>query len=312
MAGPMVGPLLERLGLELDRDLLDARRQLPRSRAQPPARGRTAGRSSSASARAAPTSGIAWDGDADRCFFIDETGSSSTATSSPPLLAEALLAKHPGEAILYDVRASRAVPDTVRARRRHAPHQPRRARLLQGAHAQGGLAVRRRGLGPLLLPRLLLRGLRDAAGAARSSSTSPGSEQPFSELLRPYREHYFISGEINSEVSDQEGKMRELAERYADARQSLARRHLGRLRGLALQRAPLEHGAAAATVPGVAALARGHGAPPRRGARADPLVSDAASRRARRGRRAARRGGDARRRGASTRSRSPRRSRWGG
>ena len=40
-----------------------------------------------------------------------------------------------------------------------------------------------------------------------------------SELLAPYRERYFISGEINSEVSDQKGKMEEIAERYADARQ---------------------------------------------------------------------------------------------
>jgi phosphomannomutase len=36
------------------------------------------------------------------------------------------------------------------------------------------------------------------------------------ELLAPYRERYFISGEINSEVADQEGKMRELADRYSD------------------------------------------------------------------------------------------------
>jgi phosphomannomutase len=42
---------------------------------------------------------------------------------------------------------------------------------------------------------------------------------PFSELLRPYRERYFISGEINSEVKDQAGKMREIAEHYGDARQ---------------------------------------------------------------------------------------------
>ena len=40
-----------------------------------------------------------------------------------------------------------------------------------------------------------------------------------SELLAPYREHYFISGEINSEVADQEAKMQEIAARYADARQ---------------------------------------------------------------------------------------------
>jgi phosphomannomutase len=41
----------------------------------------------------------------------------------------------------------------------------------------------------------------------------------FSELLRPYREQYFISGEINSEVADQRAKMQELADHYADARQ---------------------------------------------------------------------------------------------
>jgi len=40
-----------------------------------------------------------------------------------------------------------------------------------------------------------------------------------SELLEPYRSHYFISGEINSEVADQQGKMQELAARYRDGRQ---------------------------------------------------------------------------------------------
>jgi phosphomannomutase len=47
-----------------------------------------------------------------------------------------------------------------------------------------------------------------------------GGAQTLSELLRPYRERYFISGEINSEVSDPVAKMEELAERYSDARQS--------------------------------------------------------------------------------------------
>jgi phosphomannomutase len=46
------------------------------------------------------------------------------------------------------------------------------------------------------------------------------SGRRMSELLRPYRERYFISGEINSEVSDPEAKMEEIAARYADARQS--------------------------------------------------------------------------------------------
>ena len=57
--------------------------------------------------------GIAWDGDADRCFFIDDTGEFVPGDFITALIAESMLAKHPGETILYDLRASRAVPDVV-------------------------------------------------------------------------------------------------------------------------------------------------------------------------------------------------------
>ena len=57
--------------------------------------------------------GIAWDGDADRCFFIDDHGEFVPGDFLTALLAEAILAKEPGATILYDVRASRAVPDTI-------------------------------------------------------------------------------------------------------------------------------------------------------------------------------------------------------
>src|SRR5205807_1348647 len=57
--------------------------------------------------------GIAWDGDADRCFFIDEQGSFVAGDFLTALLAESVLRKNPGATILYDVRASRAVADTV-------------------------------------------------------------------------------------------------------------------------------------------------------------------------------------------------------
>ena len=73
-----------------------------------------------------------------------------------------------------------------------------------------------------------------------------------SELLEPLRSKYFISGEINSEVEDQEGKMREIKERYWDAQRVRARRDLRRLRRLALQRASLQHRAAPAAEPRVA------------------------------------------------------------
>src|SRR3954452_15515372 len=57
--------------------------------------------------------GIAWDGDADRCFFIDETGRFVDGDFMSALLARQILAKRPGADILYDARASRAVPDSV-------------------------------------------------------------------------------------------------------------------------------------------------------------------------------------------------------
>src|SRR5215204_1811046 len=57
--------------------------------------------------------GIAWDGDADRCFFIDGTGAFVSGDFITALLAESFLMKSPGQTIIYDVRASYAVKDLV-------------------------------------------------------------------------------------------------------------------------------------------------------------------------------------------------------
>ena len=99
--------------------------------------------------------GVAYDGDADRCFFVDDTGEFVPGDFVTALLAEAVLAKSPGEKVIYDVRASWAVPETIERRRRDTAREPRRARLHQAADACGGRRLRRRGLGALLLPRLL-------------------------------------------------------------------------------------------------------------------------------------------------------------
>ena len=167
------------------------------------------------------------------------------------------------------------MPGDDRARRRRAAREPRRARVHQAPHAQGGRRVRRRGVGALLLPRLLAgrlgrrpvpaharADLEDAAGSSRRSSRRTASR-------------YFITGEINTPVADVALKLQELKERYAPEGDGLApRRDLGRRRRLALQRAPVEHRAAAAPEPR-GALAGADGAQARRGARADPLVSEA-------------------------------------
>jgi phosphomannomutase len=221
MAGPMVGPVLESLDLELiesywtpDGSFPDHEPNplLPENRQMIIDRVRETG----------ADLGIAWDGDADRCFFIDDTGAFVDGDFLTALLAESLLEKvsnptHP-EAILYDVRASRAVADTVRRaggvayvnRVGHAFFKTRMRKegSLFGGEVSGHYYFRDFYCADSgTIPALLVLELLCARG------------QRLSELLAPYHAKYFISGEINSEVDDPAAKMQEIAERYADARQ---------------------------------------------------------------------------------------------
>jgi phosphomannomutase len=217
MAGPMVGPLLERLGLDLIETYWEPDGSFPDHEPNPLLEENRQAIIERVRATRADL-GIAWDGDADRCFFIDETGAFVDGDFLTALLARALLAKHPGETILYDVRASRAVADTVReaggtAEVNRVGHAFFKARMraegsLFGGEVSGHYYFRDFYCADSgTLPALLI--LEHLSRTGKS----------LSQLLRPYRERYFISGEINSEVSDQQGKMREIAERYADARQ---------------------------------------------------------------------------------------------
>ena len=101
--------------------------------------------------------GVAYDGDADRCFFVDDTGDFVPGDFITALLAESILRKEGGGKVIYDVRASRAVPETIERAGGVRADEPRRPRLHQAPHAQGRRRLRRRGLGALLLPRLRRR-----------------------------------------------------------------------------------------------------------------------------------------------------------
>ncbi len=222
MAGPMVGPLLEGLGLELIETYWTPDGNFPDHEPNPLLPENRQFAIDKVLATGADL-GIAWDGDADRCFFIDDTGEFVDGDFLTALLAESLLVKrsnpaHP-EAILYDVRASRAVPDTVR-RAGGTPYVNRvgHAFFKTRMRAEGSL------FGGEVSGHYYFRDFYCA-----DSGTLPAllileqlsrTGQRMSELLAPYREHYFISGEINSEVADQDAKMQEIAARYADAEQS--------------------------------------------------------------------------------------------
>ena len=218
MAGPMVGPLLQSLGLELIETCWTPDGSFPVHEPNPllPENRRAIMRQVT---ETGADLGIAWDGDGDRCFFIDDGGAFVDGDFLTALLAQSLLARHPGSAILYDVRASRAVPDTVRAADgtpyiNRVGHAFFKARMREEGSLFGGEVSGHYYFRDFYcadsgaLPALLIL---EKLSVERASLSS---------LLGAYRSRYFISGEINSQVADQQGRMAELAERYSDARQS--------------------------------------------------------------------------------------------
>ncbi|MEA2160029.1 MAG: phosphomannomutase [Solirubrobacteraceae bacterium] len=217
MAGPMVGPLLEGLGLELTETYWTPDGNFPDHEPNPLLEENREFIMREVVERQADL-GIAWDGDADRCFFIDDTGQFVAGDFLTTLLAESMLRKHPGGTILYDVRASRAVADTVereggRALVNRVGHAFFKTRMREEDGVFGGEVSGHYYFRDFYcadsgtIPALLVLELLGRSG------------KRMSELLEPYRSRYFISGEINSEVADPKAKMEELAERYSDARQ---------------------------------------------------------------------------------------------
>ena len=215
MAGPMVGPVLDELPIEQVQTYWTPDGEFPDHEPNPLLPENRTFIVKKVLSEGAEL-GIAWDGDADRCFFIDDTGQFVDGDFLTALLAESILAKEPGALILYDVRASRAVKDIVergggRAECNRVGHAFFKARMRRDGAAFGGEVSGHYYFRDFYcadsgtLPALLILELLSAKG------------KRMSELLAPYRENYFISGEINSEVSDQDAKMREIEERYSDA-----------------------------------------------------------------------------------------------
>ncbi|HZK16356.1 MAG TPA: phosphomannomutase/phosphoglucomutase [Solirubrobacterales bacterium] len=215
MAGPTVGPILRELGVELielyfepdgnfpdhePNPLLEENRRLIMERVR---------------AEGADL-GIAWDGDADRCFFIDDAGEFCDGDFICTLLARAMLEREPGATVLYDPRSSRAVPDTIAAAGGSAKlsrvgHAYFKTRMREESAVFGGEVSGHYYFRDFwcadsgTIPALLLLELISREG------------RPLSELIGELRGRYFISGEINSEVEDPTGRMEQLVEMHPDA-----------------------------------------------------------------------------------------------
>ncbi len=157
--------------------------------------------------------GVAYDGDADRCFFVDDTGEFVPGDFVTALLAQAMLAREPGAKVIYDVRASWAVPRAIEeaggvplvSRVGHAfiKHRMRQEDALFAGEVSAHYYFRDFSQADTgVVPFLVMLELLSRRGAR------------LSELLAPFRERYFLSGEINTPVADVAVKLQELKEHY--------------------------------------------------------------------------------------------------
>jgi phosphomannomutase len=213
MAGAMLPPVLERLPVDAVRCFFDPDGTFPNHEPNPllPENrefivGKTLGEGADL--------GVAFDGDADRCFFVDDTGEFVPGDFVTALFAETVLEKEPGAKIIYDVRASRAVPNTIeraggRALMNRVGHAFIKARMRKEDAAFAGevsghyyfrdFSQADSGVVPFLLMLELI-----------------SKRGRLSEILAPLRSRYFITGELNTPVPDVALKLQELKERYAD------------------------------------------------------------------------------------------------
>jgi len=160
--------------------------------------------------------GVAYDGDGDRCFFVDDTGEFVPGDFVTALLAAAMLETSPGEKVIYDVRASRAVPETIE-----------RAGGVPLVNRVGHAFIKQR----MRKEDALFAGEVSAHYYFRDFSQADTGVVPFllmlellsrraqrlSEILAPYRERFFLTGEINTPVADVPLKLQELKEHYSAA-----------------------------------------------------------------------------------------------
>ncbi|HKT79235.1 MAG TPA: phosphomannomutase/phosphoglucomutase [Vicinamibacterales bacterium] len=165
--------------------------------------------------------GIAWDGDADRCFFIDGGGEFISGDFVTALLAEAFLLKDPGATIIYDLRASHAVRDTVAAhggtslmnRVGHAffKKRMRETNAVFGGEVTGHYYFRDNFYADNgFIPALLMLELMSKR------------KKSLHELVEPLRQKYFISGEINTKLPSMDhvgAKLDSIAKHYKDGKQ---------------------------------------------------------------------------------------------
>lgn len=160
--------------------------------------------------------GICLDGDADRCMFVDEKANIVRCDLMTALLAKTFLKDNPGATVVYDLRSSHIVAQTVRA----AGGVPRRERVGH-AFMKKALADSKGVFGGELSGHFYFRDNFNCDSGAIAFATAitmlAGQDKPLSELIAPLN-CFSNSGEMNFEVPDKAAKLQELQERYKNAK----------------------------------------------------------------------------------------------
>lgn len=161
--------------------------------------------------------GIAFDGDADRMFLVDERTELVSGSITTAMVAERLLRKNPGETIIHNLICSWVVPEVVEEN----GGKPVRTRVghsfIKQVMAETGAIFGGEHSGHYYF-RDNFRADSGMIAALLVLEAMSESRRPLSELLEPYK-RYSASGEINSEVADQAGTLEDLAQRYSDGDQ---------------------------------------------------------------------------------------------
>ena len=161
--------------------------------------------------------GIAFDGDADRMFLVDEKAELVQGSTTTAVIAEGLLRKNPGEAILYNLICSWSVPEVIQEN----GGRPIRTRVghsfIKEIMAETGAIFGGEHSGHYYF-RDNYRADSGMIAALLVLETLARSGRPLSETLKPFH-RYEASGEINSEVADQQATIERLASVHADAKQ---------------------------------------------------------------------------------------------
>jgi phosphomannomutase len=161
--------------------------------------------------------GIAFDGDADRIFLVDESATLVSGSLTTALVAERLLKRHPGESIIYNLICSWTVPEVITEN----GGTPIRSRVghsfIKKVMAETGAIFGGEHSGHYYF-RDNFRADSGMIAALLVLEAMSETGQALSKLLAPFR-RYEASGEINFEVSDQMAAMDMLAQQYWDGRQ---------------------------------------------------------------------------------------------